>query len=299
VVGSLPGGISLTHHRPLPDTPPPASSTDQGLFADTASSGGIFNIFRPQAETFGAAETVPHSGAHGPHHHIHGRHRHDSAQNHLPDFGLTGEGPQQSQQAGFWGAPGGYQNYQQEAQPGHRHVRGDNSQVRYDSQPDTGMGSWNRNSSSSDAIAQAAAGAVGHHTYLPRPGSQYYGEHLSAGLGCTSASTNMFFDGLKAAGKVTDADYKRLHQVGNDAAYVNMQHLGVAKPVSGHDLKPGDWAYFKNPGHKHGHSGVVFAGENGELMVANNHGGTTVATPLSAMLRKYGSGSVRGLRADI
>jgi hypothetical protein len=107
----------------------------------------------------------------------------------------------------------------------------------------------------------------------------------------------MFFDGLKAAGKVSDADYRRLHQVGNDAAYVNMQHMGVAKPVDGHDLKPGDWAYFKNPGAKHGHSGVVFEGANGELMVANNHGGTTVATPLSRMMRSYRS--VRGLRADI
>jgi hypothetical protein len=159
------------------------------------------------------------------------------------------------------------------------------------------MGSWGPKSSSSQAIADAARDAVGHQTYLPRPGSQYYGQHLSAGLGCTSASTNMFFDGLKAAGKVSDKDYHKLHQIGNDAAYVNMQHLGVAKPVNGQDLKPGDWAYFKNPGAKHGHSGVVFEGKNGELMLANNHGGRTVATPLSRFMHSYRS--VRGLRANI
>jgi hypothetical protein len=105
----------------------------------------------------------------------------------------------------------------------------------------------------------------------------------------------MFFDGLKAAGKVSDRDYARIHAIGNDAAYSNLQHLGVARPVSGRELKPGDWAYFKTPGHKHGHSGVVFEGDNGTLMVANNHGGRTIATPLSVMEQRYRT--VRGLRA--
>ena len=109
----------------------------------------------------------------------------------------------------------------------------------------------------------------------------------------------MFFDGLKAAGKVSDADYRKINQIGNDSAYVNMQHLGIAAPVKGSELKPGDWAYFKNPGAKHGHSGVVFQGKDGEMMVANNHSatGTTVATPLSTMMHRYSS--VRGLRAKI
>jgi hypothetical protein len=107
----------------------------------------------------------------------------------------------------------------------------------------------------------------------------------------------MLFDGLKAAGKVSDRDYRHLHQISNDAAYASLQHQGIAKPVDGHALKPGDWAYFKNPGRKHGHSGVVFEGANGQLMVANNHSGTTIATPLSTMMHRYRS--VRGLRADI
>jgi hypothetical protein len=33
------------------------------------------------------------------------------------------------------------------------------------------------------------------------------------------------------------------------------------------------------------------------LMVANNHVGTTIATPLSTMMHKYRT--VRGLRADV
>jgi len=107
----------------------------------------------------------------------------------------------------------------------------------------------------------------------------------------------MFFDGLKAAGKVSDKDYRKLHQVGNDTAYASMQKLGIAHPVNGHDLKPGDWAYFSSSHRKHGHSGVVFEGKNGELYVANNHSGTTVATPLSKMMAKYER--VRGLRASL
>ena len=162
---------------------------------------------------------------------------------------------------------------------------------------ETGLGSWGHHSSSSQAIAAAAEHSVGHSTYLPRKGSEYYGQHLPKNLGCTSASTNMFFDGLKAAGKVSDKDYRRLHQVGNDAAYSSMQRLGIAHPVNGHDLKPGDWAYFSSPHRKHGHSGVVFEGKNGQLMVANNHSGTTIATPLSTMMRKYDR--VRGLRATL
>jgi hypothetical protein len=105
----------------------------------------------------------------------------------------------------------------------------------------------------------------------------------------------MLFDGLKAAGKVGDRDYGRVHKIGNDDAYASLQHQGIARPVSGHDLKPGDWAYFKTPGHKHGHSGVVFQNDRGQLMVANNHMGRTIATPLSQMERRYAT--VRGLRA--
>ena len=166
-----------------------------------------------------------------------------------------------------------------------------------DVKADTGLGSWGRHSSSSQAIAAAAAHSVGHSTYLPRKGSEYYGQHLPKNLGCTSASTNMFFDGLKAAGKVSDKDYKKLHQVGNDTAYASMQKLGIAHPVNGHDLKPGDWAYFSSSHRKHGHSGVVFEGKNGQLYVANNHSGTTIATPLSKMMSKYER--VRGLRASL
>ncbi|MBU6451766.1 MAG: hypothetical protein KGS72_08320 [Cyanobacteria bacterium REEB67] len=175
---------------------------------------------------------------------------------------------------------------------GRRHEAADRSER----QPDAGIGSWGRGGSAQDSIAAAAHNSVGQQTYLPRRGSEYYGQHVPARLGCTSASTNMFFDGLKAAGKVSDRDYARIHAIGNDAAYANLQHLGVARPVSGHELKPGDWAYFKTPGHKHGHSGVVFEGNNGQLMLANNHGGRTIATPLSVMEQRYRT--VRGLRAN-
>jgi hypothetical protein len=257
----------------------PFSTPRDGGFLNFGHGENPFlDLFRPQPFGHGFQDSAAHvkHPHHQQHHHANGA-AVESAHRHLPQMSLNYEG-----------------------QPHHSATKSKHPAEKFassETQPETGMGSWGGNNSSSEAIAAAAAHSVGQHTYLPRPGSPFYGQHLAASLGCTSASTNMFFDGLKAAGKVSDKDYRKLHQVSNDAAYASLQHQGIARPVSGHDLKPGDWAYFKTAGREHGHSGVVFAGKDGQLMVANNHSGTTVATPLSTMVRSFGT--VRGLRAEI